>query len=66
MDGLFRDGLEILIVVAVGGMLWSAIGKLRRGQVEVVRCPACGRTTSRVYERCPSCGAPASGGPAPG
>ncbi|HEX3623730.1 MAG TPA: hypothetical protein VHT97_15555 [Acidimicrobiales bacterium] len=58
-DGLVRDGAEILLAVAVGGMLWSAVGRLRRGQVRPVLCPGCGRTVSRVYDACPHCGHPA-------
>ena len=52
-----RDALEVLIVIALGGMLWSAVARVRRGQVAVVRCPACDRPTSRAYDNCPSCGA---------
>jgi len=48
--------LEVLIVVAVGGTLWSAIGRLRRGEVRVYRCIACERPTSRGYPRCKHCG----------
>ena len=54
---LLRDGLELLFVVAVGGMLWSAVKKLRAGQVQVPRCPSCQRPTSRAYPRCTRCGA---------
>ena len=63
MDGdtLVRDALEILIVVAVGGMLWSAVARLRAGQIRIVRCPACGRPTSRAYPRCKHCDAPMDG-----
>lgn len=59
MDGdtVIRDLLEIAIVVAVAGMLWSAIGRLRRGQIQVFTCPACGRPTSRAYPRCKHCDA---------
>jgi hypothetical protein len=49
--------LEVLIVVAVGGILWTAVGRLRRGEVRVYRCVACGRPTSRGYPRCRHCGA---------
>jgi hypothetical protein len=56
-DSLVRDALELLIVIAVGGMLWSAVARLRRGQIRVVRCPACARPTSRAYPRCKHCGA---------
>ena len=56
-DSLVRDALEVLIVIAVGGMLWSAVARLRRGQIRVFRCPACDRPTSRAYPRCTHCGA---------
>jgi uncharacterized OB-fold protein len=52
-----RDALEVGIVVAVGGMLWSAIARLRRGEVRVVRCEQCGRPTSNAYDVCTHCGA---------
>ena len=55
-DNLVRDLLEVLIVVAVGGRLWSAIGALRRGQISIVRCIACERPTSRAYPNCKHCG----------
>ncbi|MEA2686963.1 MAG: hypothetical protein QOE93_2158 [Actinomycetota bacterium] len=58
MDELVNIGLDVLLVVAVGGMLWAAVARLRRRQVAVPRCPACGRTTSLAYPRCPRCGAP--------
>jgi uncharacterized OB-fold protein len=57
MDPLVRDALELLLVIAVGGILWSAIGRMRRGEVTVVRCSVCGRAVSRAYERCGHCGA---------
>jgi len=57
MNPLVRDALEILLVVAVGGILWSSIGRIRRGEVHVVRCPSCGRAVSRAYDRCGHCGA---------
>jgi uncharacterized OB-fold protein len=60
MDPLVRDALEVMLVIAVGGILWSAITRIRRGEVKVVRCPECGRTSSRAYERCGHCGAPLS------
>ncbi len=50
-----RDGLELLFVIAVGGMLWSAVRRLRAGQIDVFRCPACERPTSRAYPRCTRC-----------
>ncbi len=56
MSPLVRDVAEVLMVVAVGGMLWSAVSRLRRGQVAMVRCPACGRLASRAYPDCPRCG----------
>jgi predicted amidophosphoribosyltransferase len=57
-NSLVRDALELLFVVAVGGMLFSAVRKLRAGQIHVVRCPACDRPTSNAYPRCKHCGAP--------
>ncbi|MDQ3757540.1 MAG: hypothetical protein M3394_06805 [Actinomycetota bacterium] len=54
---LVRDLFEVLIVVAVGGMLWSAVQKLRAGRVQVYECVACGRPTSRAYPRCKHCDA---------
>ena len=58
MSPLVRDLAEALMVVAVGGMLWSAVARLRRGRVAAVRCSACGRTASRAYPCCARCGAP--------
>jgi hypothetical protein len=55
MGTLVRDGLEVLIVVAVGGMLWAAVGRLRRREIRVYRCVACDRPTSRGYPRCKHC-----------
>ena len=60
-ETLVRNGLEILFVVAVGGMLVSAIRKLRAGQIRVVRCRACDRPTSRAYPRCKHCDTPLAG-----
>jgi predicted amidophosphoribosyltransferase len=56
---MVRNLSEILITVAVGGMLFSALARLRRGQVSARLCPGCGRTVARVYETCPRCGLPA-------
>ena len=56
-NSLVRDALEVLFVIAIGGMLWSAIRRLRRGEIDVFRCPACDRPTSRAYPRCKHCGA---------
>ena len=55
MGTTIRDGLELLMVVAVGGMLWAAVSRLRRGEIRVYRCIACGRPTSRGYPRCKHC-----------
>lgn len=54
---LVRDGLEVLIVVAIGGILWSSVAKLRRGEIRPYVCVACGRPTSRAYPRCKHCDA---------
>ncbi len=55
-DHLVRDALEIAMIVALGGMLWSAVRRLRAGEVDVYRCHACGRPTSRAYPDCRHCG----------
>jgi len=57
MDTWGAAALEGAMVVAVGGILVSALRRLRRGQVRVYRCAACGRPTSRGYPRCRHCGA---------
>ena len=56
MGNLLRDALELLIVVAVGGMLVAAVRRLRHGEIRVYRCVACDRPTSRGYPRCKHCG----------
>ncbi|MBW3610967.1 MAG: hypothetical protein KY438_05495 [Actinobacteria bacterium] len=56
MAQLVRDGLEVVMVVAVGGMLWAAVTRLRRGDLRVYRCARCRRPTSRGYPRCRHCG----------
>lgn len=55
---LIRDAIELLIVIAVGGMLWTVISRLRSGRIRVVRCLECHRPTSRAYPVCKWCGAP--------
>ena len=62
-DTLVRDLLEVLIVVAVGGMLVSAIRRLRAGAIPVYRCPACDRPTTRANGICKHCGAELPDGP---
>jgi len=57
-DALLRDGLELAVVVALGGMLWAAVRRVRAGAVVVPRCHSCGRPTSRAYPACTRCGAP--------
>ena len=56
-SNVIRDGFELLFVVAVFGMLVSAIRRLRAGEIRVFRCPSCDRPTSRAYPRCKHCGA---------
>lgn len=58
MPPLARDLLEALMAVAVGGALWSAVARIRRGRIAVDRCAGCGRPVSRTYGACPRCGAP--------
>jgi len=53
---MVRNVAELMLAVAVGGMLFSALTRLRRGQAIPRLCPGCGRTVSRVYEACPRCG----------
>ncbi len=55
-EELFRTGLEVAFVVAVGGMLWSVLRRLRAGRLPVHRCAACDRPTSRAYPSCRHCG----------
>lgn len=54
---LVRDAIEVLIVVAVGGMVWSVLSRLRRGELKVPQCPDCGGPASRAYPLCRHCGA---------
>ena len=56
-ENLVRDLLEVLIVVAVGGMAVSAIRRLRRGEIRVFTCPSCDRPTTRANGICKHCGA---------
>ena len=56
-EGVVEHGIELLFVVALGGMVWSALKRWRAGHIVVPRCPACGHPTSRAYPRCRSCGA---------
>ncbi|MDQ3574672.1 MAG: hypothetical protein M3378_02155 [Actinomycetota bacterium] len=56
-DAVVRDGLEVLLVVAAGGMLVSVLRRLRAGEIHVHRCAACHRPTSRAYPQCTRCGA---------
>jgi len=54
---MVQVALDVLLVVAVGGMLWSAVARLRKGRVSVPRCPSCDRAVSRANPRCPHCDA---------
>ncbi len=56
MSVLLRDALELAMAIAVGGMLVSAVRRLRRGEIKVYRCVDCERPTSRGYPRCKHCG----------
>ena len=47
--------IETVMVVALGGMVVAVFTRLRRGQIRVYRCVACGRPTSRGYPRCRHC-----------
>ena len=57
-ENLVRDLLEVLIVVAVGGMAVSAIRRMRRGEIRVYLCPSCDRPTTRANGICKHCGEP--------
>lgn len=57
-SSLLRDGLELLFVIAAGGMVVSAVRRLRRGEIAVVRCESCGRPCSNAYSVCKHCRAP--------
>jgi predicted amidophosphoribosyltransferase len=56
-ENLVRDLLELLIVIAVGGMAVSAVRRLRRGEIQVYTCPSCARPTTRANGICKHCGA---------
>lgn len=57
-EAVVRDGLELLFVIAIGGMLVSVIRRLRLGQLPVHHCPECHRPTTRANGICKHCGAP--------
>jgi len=57
-EPLLRVGLELTFVVAVGGMVWAAVRRIRTGLIQVPRCGRCGRPTSRAYPNCTRCGGP--------
>jgi len=57
MDPLVRDGIEVFLAIAVGCVLWAAIGRLRRGEIRPPMCPACRRPASRASDHCKHCGA---------
>jgi len=54
----FRDSLETMFVIAIGGMVTSVLRQARRGNLPIYRCEACGGVTSRAYAVCRHCGAP--------
>jgi rRNA maturation endonuclease Nob1 len=62
-DNLVRDLLEIAVLVALGGMVCSAVRRLKAGRVHVYRCHACARPTSRAYPDCRHCGVTRPGRP---
>jgi hypothetical protein len=53
---LVRDAFEGMIILGLGGMLFSAIRKLVRREISVNMCNACGRPCSRAYPACTKCG----------
>ncbi|MDP9006186.1 MAG: hypothetical protein M3N15_04615 [Actinomycetota bacterium] len=56
MGAVVRDAAELLIVVALGGMVVTVVRRLLAGQLRVYRCAVCARPTSRGYPRCRHCG----------
>ena len=62
-DTFVRTLLEVLIVVAVGGMLFSSVRRLRAGALPVYRCPSCARPTTRANGVCKHCGVELPDGP---
>jgi len=58
VNNVVSDALEVSMVVAVAGMFATAVRRLRRGEIAVVRCASCGRPTSRAYPACKHCGVP--------
>lgn len=58
MPPLVRDALELAMVVALAGMLWSVVARIRRDRATVPRCRSCGRPVSPTYARCPRCATP--------
>ena len=59
-SNLFRDAIEVVIVVALGGMLVSALRRVRRGEIRPYECAACSRPTTRANGVCKHCGEPIS------
>jgi hypothetical protein len=53
---LIRDAFEGMIVLGVGGTLFSAVRRLMRREISVNMCAACGRPCSRAYPNCTKCG----------
>ena len=56
MDSWIQYTLEIVIALAVGGLLVSAIRLLRRGRIKPQRCRSCHKPLSRAYPGCRWCG----------
>jgi Zn finger protein HypA/HybF involved in hydrogenase expression len=54
-EWVIRDLLEIAMVVAIGGMLVSAVIRIRRGEIVAYHCPQCQSAISRAYRKCPKC-----------
>jgi ribosomal protein L37AE/L43A len=53
-----RDLIELLFVVAIGGMAVSSIRRIKAAAIHPYLCSACERPTARGYAKCRHCGAP--------
>ncbi|MDA8277677.1 MAG: hypothetical protein M0Z45_05735 [Actinomycetota bacterium] len=55
---IVRDMIELLFVVAIGGMFVSSVKRIRSASIRPYLCRGCGRPTARGYAKCRHCGAP--------
>ncbi|MDA8196640.1 MAG: hypothetical protein M0019_05435 [Actinomycetota bacterium] len=55
---IVRDLIELLFVVAIGGMVVSSIRRIKSASIRPYLCTVCQRPTARGYAKCRHCGAP--------